>query len=179
VGLTLLDMEMDRQVSRTEYTLRKTSGPGCTVALAPEIPAGMRIGRVLVNGVVQDREYDTNRGILRTPVVVRVEDPVTVVFEHSGGIALIPVIPRPLPGDSTQWHRILHTAWAGSALVVEVEGRGGTAGVFPFRVFGPQVPKATGAEVRRGKREGEWEVVVAFDDSVRQFVKLTLIIQVK
>jgi len=35
-------------------------------------------------------EYDTNRGILRTPVVVRVEDPVTVVFEHSGGIALIP-----------------------------------------------------------------------------------------
>ena len=179
VGLTLIDMEMDRQESRTEYTLRKEAGPGCTVSLAPEIPAGMRIGRVLINGVAQDREYETLHGLLRTPVVVRVEDPVTVVFEHSGGIALIPVIPRPLPGDSTQWHRILHTAWADSALSVEVEGRGGTAGVFPFRVFGPQIPSAAGAEVRRGKREGEWEVVVAFDASVRHYVKRTLTIQVK
>ncbi|MCC6397484.1 MAG: hypothetical protein IT282_10740 [Bacteroidetes bacterium] len=179
VGSTLLDMEIHRQASRTVYSFRKETGSGCTVSLAPEIPAGTRIGRVLVNGVPLVREYDITHGLLATPVEVRVEDPATVVFEYSDGVALSPVIPRPLPGDSTQWHRILYSSWAAGALSIEVEGRGGTTGVFPFRVFGSQIPAAAGAEVRRGKREGEWELVVAFEGSDRRFVKQALTIQVK
>jgi hypothetical protein len=87
---------------------------------------------------------------------------------------MIPVIPRPAPGDSTRWHRILSTSWMDSVLVIEVEGRGGTTGIFPFRTFDQKTVAVTGAEARPGMRNGEGELIVTFDPSVHGYVQKTI-----
>ena len=174
VGPTLLRMKMLRTPGQLVYTLEREQGPACTVALAPAIAAGMKVSRAVTDGVPQTWEPETVSGILKKPVVVKVQNSVTVAFDYTGGIAMIPVIPRPAPGDSTRWHRILSTSWMDSVLVIEVEGRGGTTGVFPFRTFDQKTVAVTGAEARPGMRNGEGELIVTFDPSVRGYVQKTI-----
>ncbi|HSQ75221.1 MAG TPA: hypothetical protein VLT13_06675, partial [Bacteroidota bacterium] len=130
-----------------------------------------------VDGVPQNRETETSNGVLKNPVVVYVDNPVTVVFEHTGGLALVPVVPRPAPGDSTRWHRILASGWKDGVLTVDVEGRGGTTGLFPVHLFNRQYLTAAGAEIRSGRRSDEREVSVTFDGPAHGYVQKTFTLQ--
>jgi len=179
MGSTVLNMTLARTNSTLVITLKRTEGPGCDVMLAPEMFTGMKIERILIDGVPRSRETETMNGLLRNPVAVHVDKPVTVVFEHTGGIALVPVVPRPAPGDTTRWHRILASNWKDGVLTVDVEGMGGTTGVFPVRLFNRQHLTATGAEVRSGRRSDEREVRVTFDESAHGYIQRTFVLQAK
>ena len=170
-GPTALQMTMKRVPAYMTYVLKRSEGPACTVTLSPEIPAGMRIGRVLIDGAPYFWNAATERGLLKQPVVVRVDSTVTVSFEYTGGLAMIPLVPRPVPGDSTLAPRLLGTSVNDGLYTVEVEGRGGTTAIFPLKCFGFESLRAVGAEVHRGVTPGTWECEVRFDPSVHGYVK--------
>ncbi len=134
---------------------------------------------MLIDSVAYSWSPDTERGVLKKAIQAEVAGQVTITLEQTGGIAMLPVIPHPLPGDSTRWHRLLASGWNNGALVVEVEGRGGTTGVFPFRVFGQGTPVASGAEIRRSIRPDEWELHVVFDPSGTAFTTTTVAVSLR
>jgi hypothetical protein len=166
----VLHMTMKRVPAYMTCTLKRTDGPACTVTLTPEIPPGMRVGRVLIDGTPHFWDAATERGLLKQAVVVRVDSTVTVSFEYTGGLAMIPVVPRPVPGDSTLAPRILSTSLSEGVYTVELEGRGGTTAIFPLRSYGFESLRAIGAEVRRGPGPGFWECEVRFDPTVHGYV---------
>jgi hypothetical protein len=170
-GPTVLQMTMKRVPAYMTYVLKRSEGPACTVTLSPEIPAGMRIGRVLIDGAPYFWNAATERGLLKQPVVVRVDSTVTVSFEYTGGLAMIPLVPRPVPGDSTLAPRLLGTSVNDGLYTVEVEGRGGTTAIFPLKFYGFESLRVVGAQVRRGVTPGIWECEVRFDPSVHGYVK--------
>ena len=103
-------------------------------------------------------------------MIVRVDSSVTVSFEFTGGLAFVPMVPSPLPGDSTRSARILGTTLSNGNYTVDVEGRAGTSAVFPFRVFGFDAVRAVGADVRRtGERNG-WDLTVQFDSAATGWI---------
>lgn len=176
MGATVLRLEMKREPAYITYTLRRTAGPPCTVSLATGVADGMKIGRVIIDGMPHFADGDVVRGRLKTPVVVTVDSSVTVAFEFTGGLAFVPVVPAPTPGDSTRAPRLLGTAFADGVTTAEIEGRGGSTAVFPFRVFGFDTVRVVGGEVRRTGQRNAWECIVQFDPSspgwVRQRVTL-------
>ena len=169
-GASVLQMSMTRVPAYMTYTLHRTAGPPCTVTLAPEVAQGMKVGRVMIDGVPHFADGDVVRGKVKTPVVVRVDSTVTVSFEYTGGLAFVPVVPAPAPGDSTRAPRILGTSYSEGVYTVEVEGRGATSAIFPFRVFGFETVRAVGAEVRQVGQGNAWECIVRFDPSASGWV---------
>jgi hypothetical protein len=169
-GASEIRMTMRRVPAYVTYTLQRTAGPPCTIALEPEMVQGMRAGRVMIDGVPHFADGEVERGRVKTPVVVRVDSTVTVSFEHTGGLAFVPVVPSPSPGDSTRAPRILGTTYHDSLYTVEVEGRSGTTGVFPFRLFGYATVRVVGADVRRTDAHAAWECTVQFDPGVAGWV---------
>ncbi len=154
---------MKRVPAYMTYTLTRTAGPPCTIVLAPGVAAGMRVGRVMIDGVPHFADGEVDRGRVKTPVVVTVDSTVTVAFEYTGGLAFIPVVPSPAPGDSTRSSRILGVTLTNGVYDVEVEGRAGETASFPFRVFGFDAVRAVGADVRRSDGRDLWNCVVRFD----------------
>lgn len=175
MGATLLDLRFERRPAYMEFTLTRKAGPACTVTLSPEIPAGMRVRRVIIDGVPHFQTGETTaRGLLTGPPVVRVDSATTVAFEYTGGFAMVPVVPRPEPGDSVRTPRILRSVYRDGAYVIECEGRGGATASFPFRLYGFETVHATGAEVRRGRKSGEWSMTVRFDPAHKGFAPHTV-----
>lgn len=162
-GASVLHLTMKRVPAYMIYTLTRTAGPPCTVTLTPSVVAGMRVGRVTVNGATHFVDGEMERGRLKTPVTVRVDSTVTVSFEYTGGLAFIPVVPSPAPGDSVRAPRIIGTVLTNGTYTVDFEGRTGTTAVFPFRVFGFDVVRAVGATVRRTDERQGWECAIQFD----------------
>lgn len=170
-GASVIQLVMQRLPAYVTYTLRRTAGPPCTVTLATGVADGMQVGRVMIDGVPRFADGDVVRGKLRTPVVVTVDSTVTIAFEYTGGLAFVPVVPAPAPGDSSRVPRLLGTAYAEGITTAEVEGRGGSTAVFPFRVFGFDTVRVVGGEVRRTGRGNAWECTVRFDPSAPGWVR--------
>jgi len=179
VGSTVLQLTMNRSLRSTVYTLRRLAGPSCVVHLAPEIPASMEITAVKVNGARRKFDRGTFRGTLRTPIPVRVKDKATVVLEHTGGIAMVPVIPRPAPGDSAMGTRIISTELDDGMYTIVVEGKQGEEVVFPVVLFDHALPSVQGAWIRAGLRRGLAELVVTFDGAAPSLQRKTIRLQLR
>jgi glycogen debranching enzyme len=179
VGKTVVNVKMVRASSTTSFTLDRGSGPACTVTVRPEILPGMQVDRVLVSNSPETQNNDEATGQLRRGVAVKVEDSVTLTIEHHGGLAMLPLVPRPAPGDSTQWPRLLGSDWKDSTLVVEVQGRPGITGAFPLRVFGPRTPVASGIEIHRRAQPEQWEMLVPFESTGKKFTNRIVAVSLK
>ena len=179
VGSTVLQLTMNRSLRSTVYTLRRLAGSSCIVHLAPEIPASMEITAVKVNGARTAFDRGTFRGALRTPIPVRVKEKATVVLEHTGGIGMVPVVPRPAPGDSAMGTRIISTELDDGMYTIVVEGKQGEEVVFPVVLFDHALPSAQGARIRAGSRRGLAELVVMFDRAATTIQRKTIRVQLR
>lgn len=179
VGSTVLQCTMNRSPQRTVYTLRLLEGPSCLVNLAPEIPASMEVTAVKVNGVRTEFDRGTFRGALRTPIQVRVKKTATVVLEHTGGIGVVPVVPRPAPGDSAAGTRIVSTTLDDSTYSITVEGKQGEEVMVPVVLFDRALPSVQGAQIRAGLRQGTAELLVRFDSAATALQRKTVRLQLR
>ncbi len=179
VGSTVLQCTMNRARRTTVYTVRRLKGPPCLVHLAPEIPPSMEVTAVKVNGVRTEFDRGTFRGTLRTPIQVMVKNTATVALEHTGGIGLVPVVPRPAPGDSAMGTRIVSTTLDDAMYSITVEGKQGEEVVFPVVLFDHALPSVQGARLRAGLRKGTAELLVTFDRAATVLQRKTVRLQLR
>lgn len=170
VGPSRLSMKMERDRNVTRYSLRPIKGESLHVALAPEITDGMRITRITVNGRDVTSAVTKSRGVLEDAIHVDMKAEAAVEINHTGGIGVIPHVPRPEPGEESDGFRIIKTFRDGNSYVVTLEGKQGSSAVMEVRHFDREIGRVEGAEP--GKRNGDIrELSVSFDVSGQEFVR--------
>lgn len=107
-GTGHLSGEILQQINRMTIRLAYEGNEPAQAALTPALPLGARVQRVLLDGKpvkfatsdAGDATY-VSFGFQLTPHV-------EVIIEHEAGLGIVPVAPRPEPGDRTTALKILH-----------------------------------------------------------------------
>jgi len=178
VGASRVQMRMRRGPGSTTYDLELTAGPAISVSLAPEIAAGMDVSRIAVDGTVSVSSAVVHRGVLSDPVVVGLTGRSTVRLEHTGGLAMVPEVPRPAPGDSAVGYRIISAEMVASNYVVSFEGKPGTTHDFLMSTYDHPPLIAEGAEVIPSARPGFMGLRVRFDAESVPFAQKTVVVRI-
>lgn len=173
-GKSLLQFSMKREINKTVYFIKLTDGPEVKVQFAPEIPVGMKIKKALIDKKEIAINDSTFRGILANPLQIQLKTSVEIVFEHTGGIGMYPVVLRPRPGDSSQGFRIISTSLSGKQYTLIVEGKSGNEGNFILNTFDQKVVTVTNAEYETTPKQGIINLRVKFDDTTKQFERKTV-----
>jgi hypothetical protein len=163
VGASRIALRMQRGPGSTTYVFTLTSGPSVSIALTPEIAAGMNVLGITVDGTRVPNVGAVRRGVLRDPVPLALRGASTVRIQHTGGLAMVPEVPRPAPGDSAAGYRIISAGMAASDFVVTVEGRSGTTHEFSLATFDNPPLLAQGAVLAPSGRRGISRLTVTFD----------------
>ncbi len=178
VGTSRVTMRMQREPGATTYDLELTAGPAVSIALAPEIAAGMDIRRIVVDGTARTGGVSIRRGVLKDPVVVNLRGRSSVRLEHTGGLAMVPEVPRPAPGDSALGYRIITADMVASDYVVTLEGKPGTTHDFLLATYDNPSLMAEGAEIVPALRKGFATLRVTFEPDGQPFVQKTVRVKI-
>lgn len=138
-GETVLQLTMKRTQNKTIYSLNRIEGPPVVVHLQPEIPQGMQLKTLRINGVERQIVTDLYRGLIAQPIVVNVDQDHEVTFTHSGGIGMIPLMPKPFPGDDAIGARIISEKLTDNKFIVGLEGIPNKVHRFSANVFDQKI----------------------------------------
>ena len=171
IGKSLLRFEQRRSLQSTVYLIEVISGPAVTVKFQPELPEGMTITQATVDGKSKNVSSVTNRGVLAEPMIVRVASKSAIVFKHTGGVGMVPIMPTPVPGDSAIGPRIISAQLEGKKYTVLVEGKCGTESDYEIRFFDQPIPRLEGAVVETSRRAGTIVVRVRFEGLAGHYLR--------
>jgi hypothetical protein len=171
---------MERNLNVTSYRFRLLQGDPVTVSFAPDLPEGMVITEALLNRNVVVQSFAVDRGVLAQPIEVPVSNLSEVVFNHTGGVGMVPVVPRPQPGDSSQGYRIVRAQLNNHVYTVDVDGKSGTSATLEVRIFDWGIPYIEGAQLEGGRPErGIARFRVTFGPSRTGFSRATASVRVE
>jgi glycogen debranching enzyme len=179
IGKALIQMQMDRQINETCFTFYLKEGGAVKVLLNPEIPDGMIIDKILVNGQEISLDTSLKRGVLSNPIEFMLAERTNIILKHRKGIGMIPQISRPKPGDTSQGYRIIDMKLEGGSYNVEVEGKSGSTGTFAVKIFDQSIQSIEGASVEKIQENGIVAIKVLFEKSKQEFVKKNIKIKLK
>ncbi|HLB01396.1 MAG TPA: GH116 family glycosyl hydrolase, partial [Bacteroidota bacterium] len=172
VGDRLIDFSMIRNERKTVWTFATAGGSPVTVHFAPELPEGMTITRVTLDGRDLPPPAGRRRALIDPPIdITPGRSGAKLVFEHTGGIGVVPPGPRPEPGDSSTGHRIVSASLEGDVYSIVLDGKPGTTAAVELRTFGVSVGGADNATVRRGSVANSSLVEVKFPGSALPYVR--------
>ncbi|MBI4536023.1 MAG: hypothetical protein HY708_07075, partial [Ignavibacteriae bacterium] len=178
VGKSVLRFAIKREMRRTTYRFVVVEGSPILVNFTPEIPEGMILGQARVNGREMKTSFDRERGLLAVPIAFTVNGTTEVKLNHTKGIGMTPLMPRPQPGDSSLGFRFIKSELQGDTYRIEVEGRGGSIGVVNVMMFDQKLTDVEGAEVKRKQDGGLATLAVQFDGSPDRFARRTITVRV-
>jgi hypothetical protein len=164
-GTSLMDLEVEQGDTETRYSMTLKEGPGITVRLYPRIRIGMRVSEAILDGRNLNPERTVSRGIWDEPVEVKLKERSVLMLRHQGGAGLLPLEPRPEPGDSSLGLRILSQRVDGNRLIVDLEGPAGRTGSFPLRLFGTSPGPVRGAGIEKIPDGALYRLLVSFPES--------------
>ncbi|MCK4447562.1 MAG: hypothetical protein KAW56_10835 [Candidatus Marinimicrobia bacterium] len=176
-GKTVLQLQMERTKTSTNYEFDLSKGPNIKLHFKPEIPDGMIIQEAKLNaGTIEVNPY-TKRGLLAEPISFILKDHIEITFYHHGGIGMIPLMPQPMPGESSKGYRIIDTTLEGKRYIVELQGKANTIGTFEIMIFDQSVKSVKGAQIKSLSENGVMKLEVPFHQSRQKFVSTSVILE--
>jgi hypothetical protein len=184
VGTASIDVAMERDSGKTVWRFStgatERSGGPLRLSFAPELPDGMRISKILFEGKELPVPTGSMRGLIDPPV--RIEIPAdaggarvnTLVVEHTGGIGVVPAMPRPEPGDSSTGHRIISEEMRDGAYEIKVEGRAGTSAEIEVRTFDRGIGRVENTAIIGEGKKGRYRLRVEFPQAATPYVTVTV-----
>jgi len=179
VGNSFVSLWMKRQLDRTEYRLVLEHGAPVKIFLSPELPLGMTVNRVQINGMSIEFSREVSRGTLRNAIPVALSKSATVVLEHTGGIGVLPIVPRPSPGDSSMGYRLVSQQLQEDTFTAVFEGMARTELDVKVKTFDKKIVSAEGAVLKKETSNGSAVLSVSFEPSETRYVRRTVKIQVQ
>jgi glycogen debranching enzyme len=179
IGNSQISMEMNRSKNETNYFFELKRGEPVRINFAPEILDGMKITDVILNGEVIKTDFNRFRGILSNPISFMIEDRIEIKFKHTGGIGMMPFIPRPEPGDLSDGYRIINADLNGGNYKIEFEGKSGTTRYFEVRIFDQKLKSVRGADFDIDESKGLVRLKVPFRKSKKEFTTESVVIEVE
>jgi hypothetical protein len=165
VAGSTLDVYFVREDHALIYRLFLTKGRHVTVDFTPEIPEGMEIKHVAVNGRGVAAPAGLKRGLIAHPVRVVLRDSAEIRLTYSGGVGIIPIASHPVPGDSSGGFRFIGASLDGPDYGIDVEGRSGTTETIRMVALDQKVLSVSGGSVVREYPDGEVQIGVQFPPS--------------
>ncbi len=161
VGGRRFDFEATRTPGRLEIRLRLLEGAPLRVRLDPGFGPGTSFGRVCIDGKREGAPFavEDNALDVHASVELYLNDERTVTFEHSGEVAVVPIVPRLEPNAFSSSPKIVSFRRDGDRFRVEVDGRSATNSEVELRVHGRSIRSVSGGALQRSG-EGAWLVGV-------------------
>ncbi|MDE3136903.1 MAG: hypothetical protein KGL59_10045 [Acidobacteriota bacterium] len=106
-GTHKLSGEIGQSPTALRLSLDDDSTEPLEVHFEPALPWGAHVTRVMVNGKPAEFHQLDSSALSRASVQFRLERHATVAIEFTGGIAIVPAVPHPEPGDRTEQIKIL------------------------------------------------------------------------
>ena len=172
VGESLVALRMDRSTNATRYRFTLEQGPAVRIRLQPGTVSGMKLLGITVDGRKAAFADSSVRGVLADPVVFDLTGTSDVELRHTGGAAMVPIVPRPEPGDSSQGYRLVSESVEHGTYTAVTEGRAGTFAVYAVRVFDRKAKDIEGAERIDTSRRGLVRLRVSYPVSGERFVRV-------
>ncbi|HEY6951837.1 MAG TPA: DUF4960 domain-containing protein [Bacteroidota bacterium] len=127
IGRRRLRVTMRRESGSTEFTFEISQGKPLTFSFRPYFALGTKIFKIEVNRSREPRRPVTIKQYGDCPIVVfKVSNKASVRFGHTGGVAVVPPVPRPLMMKRSQGLRLIREEWVRGKYVLTTEGQSGS-----------------------------------------------------
>lgn len=175
-GSSVFSFSFTREKGRLIYKIKRVSGKKMEFLFQPEIPAGMKIIDITVNGSRVAHEDERVRKLLYPPLRFKVKDSVRVEMAVKGGVGIILDMPNPKPGDESRSLRLINEEFEDGKCSLLFQGRSGYEYRFYVRDFDSKVQAIGGADKLANVGSEYVRVVLKFEDKEQKFTckKLTI-----
>jgi len=167
IGDGHVDGEILQEPGRTSMTLRYDGGVLVSAKLWPSLPAAARVKRILLDRKAvkfSTRDFGSFLRAETEAVKLHAKQQVTLSVEYEGGVGIVPVRPRPEPGERTTSLKILDVQTnlqnKNCALQLNVAGIGGRTYWLQFVTSRPEL-QAGGLRTR--KTATGYEIEIPFE----------------
>lgn len=172
-----LDGEIRHAPGRLTISLNSDSDANSKIKLAPLLPYGARVRRVLLNG----QPAETIRGVTYTReafavgIAFELKRQAEIVIEYEGGVGIAAPEPRPAPGDRTASLKVLRADFDPGRnpreLQLALAGLGGRS--YALELFTTEKElRAEGAALQKTARGYRLEITFEGSDYVTRDVRL-------
>ncbi len=169
VGYSRLQFTMKRGREQTNFVFQLQQGPAVTVMFYPQLPDGMTIDSISLNGKLFQPDTARFRGLMEKPIRFKLEKRTTIRLQHHGGIGVIPSIANPKPGDASKGYRVIKTDYHRGVYAVTLQGKAGTEAIFELKTYDRPVAKVKGASVVGQTEQGLVKINVRFPNNGKKF----------
>ncbi len=154
LGDHFVHVKMRREKGSTSFEFRTSASSGIGVTLQPRFPLGTFVWEVVVGSERIKKKTRVTQHWHAPEIKFLLSKHSEVRFHHSGGIAIVPPVPRLRPNQESEGLRIIEERSEDGAYVVILEGRPERR--YTLDVIDPfkNVKEAAGAEIvnREGSR---------------------------
>ncbi|HEX9006803.1 MAG TPA: hypothetical protein VF889_05885, partial [Bacteroidota bacterium] len=164
-GGSLLDLTMERSRHSVVYRFTLKKGTPLTVDFSPEFPPGTELINAAVNGTPVKIPPGRKRQLIAEPVRFTLTRTAEVRFTCSGGVGVVPLRPRPAPGDSSGATRIIGASLDGLFYTIDLEGKSGTSVPVQLMAFDQKIIAVKGGTLVGEAPGGRFELDVPFGPS--------------
>jgi len=174
IGNQQLSMRFLRDSVSMHWEFSTDKAPAITLEFLPVLPPGTRVQRIVVNGVDYSfATFTTSRDIsVFLTVSVSVSGPVTIEITYQDGIAALPLVPSPVPGDRAEGMRILDAQLKGRTYSVNLEGLAGTSDTLSVWSYLPLESITNGTGIDRKDRITK--ILVEFEKTDEKYTRKQL-----
>lgn len=165
VGQSKVTLKMIRQSRWTDYCLHLEKGKPVKIQLRPQILDGMQIEEIIMDGDPLSLDQQNKNQSYSGFVDVNVKSKHTIRIRHRGGISMVPVMLKPLPGDAAHGPRIVDTALDQNIYTVDLEGPAAQTADFKVKAWDQDMISIKGGEIQGGKENGIFKFSVKFPPS--------------
>lgn len=176
VGNSTIRFEMDKTIEETFYSLKLVDGEPVTINFSPEIPKGMMITNATLNGKEIKISNIRNRKLLSEQISFKLINKSEVVFNHHGGVGIVPITPKPLPGEKSMGNRIIESRYKKNRYFIKFESKSGSKSHFKIKVFDQKVRKIRGAKIVKADKDGVITLEVQFPEDNKNFVDKNVVL---
>lgn len=162
IGADTLSLTMRRRMNMTSFILSTTSRKPLAIDFRPWLPCGTTIHAIRVGRTVSLHAINviTPGSVPVLPLTLKGE--LRVTFEHTGGIAVVPPVQHPQPGEESTGLRLIREAWKDGAYELVVEGKGDRQYTLDLITEGR--PRATEKAWMMRVQEGRLTLALRFDE---------------
>ena len=166
-GTDLLDMKMEKNDTITAYTFSHKGPEQLTIRMYCMLPPGSSVSGVKITG--KEGKYILSPEQFAVHVTFQLKKKAVITIHHRGGVALIPPVPAPWPGNESRGFRILDESLSGDVWSLGFQGQSESTDTFRIRTWTP-VREVTGASLIQ-KEDRDQVYQIHFAQGKTKYVK--------
>jgi hypothetical protein len=170
IGNQFVSMQIIRQNNRTIFHFNSKGDTTLDVKFSPVFPPGTILESVRINGQpAREPTFDLIQGgWITARFGFWLREKSEVIIKHHGGITLLPLVPRPGPGDTSNGFRVLKADFKDNTYTILFQGRRASKETFNVWIADGLEPSVENA-ILAGKNGNIFQLEIEFMDVETDF----------